>query len=545
VRVLAILISLVCVALPIEALAKPKPTIAVAPLDGDDNNKVAQAVVDALAGKDFVVIGPKEVSREKKKLGLSDELDPKDARKLATKLGAVAIVDGKVSKAGKKRSLHLEIHRRGKPDSGFTVEFKSTSSDGFRRGVHEEIAKKLDGAGDDDPANDDDDQAKQLAARRAAADDGERKRKLTDDDAEKRTKKPPDDDDRKRKLTDDDTEKRTRKPPDDDDRKRKLTDDDAEKRTRKPPDDDDRKRKLADDTGKRTKKPPDDDEPATARRKRVANSDEPAVRKRKGRKQLGDDQVAPQVLARVSAGGIVAQRRLTYDVRSGLTPKQAPPRVITTAGAGRVEGEIYPLALAGSSGGLAGLGLAGAYDKTFGLSIKIPNQPLRAPIDQAHYAVGARYRFGVGEASAIVIGVDYVRRHYIADRSSLMAIILDAPDVDYTAVAPGLAAHVPVTPAITLFGGLDGMLILNTGSIQKTTSYGSATVYGVELLGGLDIALAKQLGLRVALEYSQINFSFSGKGMMAMLRDTDSASQDVNGATDRSIGATVTLGLMY
>jgi hypothetical protein len=513
VRVLPILISLVCVAFPVQAIAKPKPKIAVAPLEGDGKNKVAEAVVEALDGKDFVVIGPTEVSREKTKLGMADELDPKDARKLATKLGAVAVIDGKVTKAGKKRSLHLEVHRRGKPDAGFTIEFKSMTSDGFRRGVHDQIAKKLDGAGEDEPADDDDDQARKLAAKQAA--DDERKRKLADDDPDKRTRKPAD--------------------PDAEPRKRKLADDAPDKRTRKPADADDepRKRKLA------------DDEPA-ARRKRVATGDdEPAVRKRKGRKQLGDEPVAPQVLARVSAGGIVAQRRLTYDVRSGLTPQQAPPRVITTAGAGRVEGEIYPLALAGSSGGLAGLGLAGAYDKTFGLSIKIPNQPVRAPIDQAHYAVGARYRFGVGAASAVVLGVDYVRRRYIADRSKLMALVLDAPDVDYTAVAPGVAAHTPVTPTITLFGGLEGMLILNTGSIQKTTSYGSASVYGVEVLGGLDIALAKQIGLRVALEYSQINFSFSGKGMMSMLRDTDSSTQDVMGAADRSIGATVTLGLMY
>jgi len=502
------LISLVCVAFPIQALAKPKPKIAVAPFAGDGKNKVAEAVVDALDGKDFVVIGPTEVSREKEKLGMADELDPKDARKLATKLGAVALIDGKLTKAGKKRRLHLEIHRRGKPDAGFTIEFKSMESDGFRRGVHDQIARKLEGAGDDDPADDDDDQARKLAAKPAADDD--RKRTLADDDPEQRTRKPAE--------ADDDNRKRTRA-------------DDPEQRTRRP-DDDDRKRKR-------------DDEPA-ARRKRVAtNDDEPAVRKRKGRKQLGDDPVAPQVLARISAGGLVAQRRLTYDVRSGLTPKQAPPRVITTAGAGRVEGEIYPLALAGTSGGLAGLGLAGAYDKTFGLSIKIPNQPVRAPIDQAHYAVGARYRFGVGAASAVVIGVDYVRRHYIADRSKLMMLVLDAPDVDYTAVAPGVAAHTPVTPSITLFGGLDGMLMLNTGAIQKTASYGSANVYGLDVLGGLDIALAKQIGLRVALEYSQINFSFSGKGMMAMLRDADSSTQDVNGATDRSIGATVTLGLMY
>jgi hypothetical protein len=511
VRDLPILISLVCVAWPIQALAKPKPKIAVAPLAGDSKNKVALAVVEALAGKDFVVIGPKEVSREKETLGLSEELDAKEARKLATKLGAVAIIDGKITKAGKKRSLHLEVHRRGKPDAGFTIEFKSTASDGFQRGVHDEIAKKLDGAGDDDPAEDDDGGARKLAAK-PADDAPERKRKLSDDDAEPRTRKPP---------------------ADDDTRKRKLADGDAEPRTRKPPADDPERK-------------PTDDEPAV-RRKRVAEDDEPAVRKRKGKgkKQLGDEPPAPQVLARVSAGGLVAQRRLTWDVRAGLTPQQAPPSVVTTAGAARVDGEIYPFALANPSSGLAGLGLAGAYDKTFGLSIKLPNQALRAPIDQAHYAVGARYRFGVGESANLVVGLDYVRRHYIADRSKLMALVLDTPDVDYTAVAPGVAAHVPVTPAITLFGDLDGMLILDTGAIQKSTSYGSATVYGVEVLGGLDVALAKQIGLRVALEYSQINFSFKGKGMMSMLRDTDSASQDVMGATDRSIGATVTLGLTY
>ena len=506
-RVLPILISLVCLASPIQALAKPKPKLAVAPLTGDSKNKVALAVAEALDGKDFVVIGPKDVGREKETLGLSEELDAKDARKLATKLGAVAVIDGKITKAGKKRSLHLEVHRRGKPDAGFTIEFKSTASDGFQRGVHDQIAKKLEGASDDDPAADDD------GPRKLAATEPDHKRKLSDDDAEPRTRKPP---------ADDDTRKR--KPP---------VEGDAEPRTRKP---------AADDEPRK----PTEDEPA-ARRKKVAEDDEPAVRKRKtkGKKQLSDEPAAPLVLARVSAGGLVAQRRLTWDTRAGLTPKQAPPSVVTTAGAARVEGEIYPFALASPGSGLAGLGLAGAYDKTFGLSIKIPNQPLNAPIDQAHYAVGARYRFGVGESASLVVGLDYVRQHYIADRSKLMTLILDAPDVDYTAIAPGVAAHVPVTPAVTLFGDLDGMLILNTGAIQQSTSYGSATVYGVELLAGADIALAKQIGLRVALAYSQINFSFNGKGMMSTLRDTDSGSQDVMGATDRSIGATVTLGLTY
>jgi hypothetical protein len=527
VRVLLILIGVAMVAWPIQAIAKPKPKIAVAPLDGDAGNKVALAIAEALDGKDFEVVGPKEVSREMKKLGLADELAPKDARKLATKLEAVALVDGKVAKAGKKRSLHLEVHRRGKPDAGFTIEFKSTASDGFRRGVHDEIAKKLEGAGDDAPADDDD------PGKKPAGDD--RKRSLDDDDDHlPERKKRTDDDDHlpeRKKRTDDDDHLPERK---------KRTDDDDHLPERK-------KRTDDDDHLPERKKRTTGDNQLPERKKKVATTtddDEPAVRKRKGRKQA-EAEVAPQVLARVGGGGLLAQRRLTYDTRAGLTPAQAPPSVVTTAGAFRIDGEIYPFALANPRGGIAGLGLAGAYDKTFGLAIKIPNMALQAPIDQAHFAIGARYRFGVGEASAITIGLDYVGRHYIADRSSLMMVVLDAPDVDYAAIAPGIAARTPVTPTITLFGALDGMLVLDTGPIQKSASYGAATVYGVEVLGGLDIAIAKQLGLRVALEYSQINFTFNGKGTMATGRDNDSTTVDVNGATDRSIGLSATLGLAY
>jgi hypothetical protein len=490
VRVLLLVIGLSLVAMavarPSPAFAKPKPKIAVAPLQGDPGDKIATAVVDALAGRDFVVVGPQEVRREMTRLGLSGELTPKTARKLATKLEVVAVVGGTVGKPGPKRSLHLEVHHRGKPAAEFTVELKSTASDGFRRGVHEGVLKSFDDTGDQEPA-DDDDQAGKLAARQVA----------DDDDAAKRSRK---------------------QAADDDDRKRKLANDDAAARRAKQRDDGDRPRK------------------------RVAGDDEPAVRTRKGKNQR-DDEAAPQTLARAGAGASLAQRRLTYDTRSGFT--QVPPRVITTAGAGRVDGEIYPFALANPGSGLGGLGFAGAYDKTFGLSIKIPHQAVSAPINQSHFALGARYRFGVGEASTIVLGLDYVGRHYIADRSGLMAFTLDAPDVDYAAVAPGIAARTPVTDTITAFAGLDVMLMLEAGQIQQTTSYGPATVYGVELAGGVDIAITKQIGLRVALEYSQINFSFSNQGLQANSRDSDPASQDVMGAVDRSIGLAATLGLVY
>ncbi|HEX8109534.1 MAG TPA: hypothetical protein VF516_17505, partial [Kofleriaceae bacterium] len=148
-RIAWIVISLVCIAVPARGIAGPKPKIAVAPLDGDPGNKVAAAVVEALAGKDYAVIGPKETGREIARLSLPGELDAKATRKLTTKLGVVAVLDGKVSKAGGKRFLHLEVHRRGKPDAGFTVELKSTTSKAFRRDLHDEVDRKLEGASDD------------------------------------------------------------------------------------------------------------------------------------------------------------------------------------------------------------------------------------------------------------------------------------------------------------------------------------------------------------------------------------------------------------
>ena len=469
-RVLLLVISVLCVAIPVDAVAKPKRKIAVAPLTDDAGNKVGQAVAEALAGKDFAVIGPKEVGREMTKLGLPDELDAKAARKLARKLGAVAVIGGQVSKAGRKRSLHLEIHRRGKPDDGFTVEFKATSA-GFRRGVRDEIRKRLEDAGEE-PADDDDDEAKKPVAQA-----------------------------------------------DDDDRKRKADDDDAAKRSRKPADDG-RKRRVA----------------------AADEDDEGTVRKRRSRKS--SDRAAPLLTARVGAGGSVAQRQLSYETRSGFT--QVPPRILTTAGAARIDGEIYPVALTDPGSSLAGLGLAAAYDKTLGLSIKVPNQPVSAPINQSHYAIGARYRFGIGEASSVALGLDYARRQYVADRGGLMAAVLDAPDVDYSAIAPGVSLRVPVASSVAVFGGAGGLLVLGAGGIQTNASYGHATVYGLEGASGVDIALTQQIGLRVALEYSQIMFTFDAKGpTQANNRDADPASQDVMGATDRSIGVAVTVGLVY
>jgi hypothetical protein len=490
VRLLLIVIG--CgLAIPADALAKPKLTLAVAPLKGDAGNQIGNAVVDALAGKDFVVIAPRETGRERKKLGLPSDLDGKAARKLARSLEAVAVLSGDVRKVGKRRALHLVIHRRGKPDDDLTIEFRTARSDKFRRTLREVIVKKLDGATDQAPTDDDDDDARRLAARLASEDDERKRKPARDDEA-------------------------------------------AEPATR-----------TARDDAPVGKRPRADADAAPARRKRVAEpDDEPAVRRRRARRDQ-DPEPTPRVLARASVGPAVGQRRLTFDTRAGLTALQTPPRVITTAPAARVDAELYPIALASPRSPAAGLGVAASYHKTFGLSIQVPNQALRSPVDQARYAIGARYRLAIGDATSLAFGLDYHRQRYLLDRGPLMGVALDAPDVDYTAIAPGVSARTPLGDRLAVFGGVAGMLVLDTGGIQDNASYGPATVYGLDVVAGVDLAFTRQIGVRVALAYNQMSLAFNGKGTLANNRDADAASIDVNGATDRLIDLTATLGVSY
>ncbi|HEY0191347.1 MAG TPA: hypothetical protein VGC42_09520 [Kofleriaceae bacterium] len=487
-RLLPLVIALLWIATPLPAFAKPKTKIAIAPLAGDPGGKITQAVVDALAGKDFVVVGPKDTKRELTKIGANGELTAKDVRKVLAKLDAVALIDGKVGKAGAKKTLHLEVHRRGQESAGFTVEFKTTTSAGFRRGVHDEVMKKVDGASEDSA-----EEPKSLAA-------------SSDDDATTK---------RKPALADDDSPTK-RKP---------LADDDAPTK---------RKPVVADDAPKPKPK-----------RKQVAEpgDDDGTTKVRKHGKALADSDQPPLQHVHLGVGPSVSQRRLSWATRGGFM--QAPPPVITSAAGARIDGELYPFSFGDAPGGGAGLGLAVSYDKSFGLKIQVPGGAAAAPIDQAHYAIGARYRFAVGEASSLALGFDYFGRTYVADRTALKGAVLDTPDFKYAAISPGITGRTPLSPTISLYGGLDGLLMLDAGPVVLNNSYGKGTVYGVEARAGLDIALSPNIDLRFAAEYSQINLAFGTGGTLATGRDNDPSSQDVMGATDRSLGVAGTLGLVY
>ena len=488
---LVVLIALVWWTSP--AAAKPK--VAIAPFVGDSDDEVTDVIIDVV-GESAKVVKPKEVVKAIGKLGISGELDAKDAQRLQKSLKADAVLQGRVRQDGKNKKLRLTVYVKGKKPGVFTVEFKNPKSDKLRDGVREELAKRIDVEGEDD---EDEAEERRKKKQREAEEEAERQR-LAEAEEKRKKKQREDDEERERKkkrLAEEDEDKERKK-------KKKSRDDD---------DDDERKQKRV------SSREDDDDDGETKVRKKKRRDDD----------DDGDDEPAVAgVMVRVDAGTSLGVRRLTY------TGENSPPRVGTFGFGARIEGELYPFA--SKPGGAAGLGLAGEYDKTLGLAIQVPGGG-KAPIDQQHFSIGARYR--IGAAKSFAFGLDFAKRKYVADRSQLaQPTDLDAPDVDYTAVAPNFALRVPAGAKAAVFGNAAALLILDTGPIQDLSQYGAATVFGAELAAGLDIAVSKSVLLRFAGEVSQINFKFKGNGSQAMTRG-------VTAATDRTFGMAATLAMTY
>ncbi len=181
-------------------IADAKPSIAVAPLDGDPGNKVGNAVAKAAEDDASAVTGPKETGKAMDKLGLSGELDKKDQKKLRGKLEADILITGKVEDEGRENAVELTISGKGIKKSKIKLRFKKATSPSFRNDLREALSKRL------DPGEKDDD------------DEEERPKKTKPDDAEERPKKA-------KRVSEDDDEERAavRKK-----KKRRRSDDDEE-----------------------------------------------------------------------------------------------------------------------------------------------------------------------------------------------------------------------------------------------------------------------------------------------------------------------------
>ena len=546
-------LALICCAASIllSHTASARPKVALTQIEGDASGDVHEAVAEALEGKELSLIGSREVNRAVDKIGDISDLTEKDFKKLATELEADAIVAGKLDKVGTARTLKFRLYVHKKMAKGFTVSFKDAKSEKFRVMLHDKMLDKIGVAG----GGEDEDDAR--AARKKKADDDE-------DTLAGKDKKG------KRAKGDDDDEARPGKKT----RVAKADEDDAKPARKKADakaDEDDAKpaRKKADAEDAR---PAGDDD--DARPKKASAEDDGAPRKAKKRVAAADDDTELEATAtvtseparganrsgiRLDVGASIVQRSFKFN--SANIPNK-PRNVALPPGLGaRVDGEFYPLAMSGSRGAAAGLGLGFEYGRVLSgihLNATDPNNGMTftVPVKQSHYEFGVRYRLAFGKTETsptLTLGVGYGKQLFSTDLTKVAmddvarnAVRRDTPETEYTLIDPGLMFRLPVTRMVAFALGGHGMVITNAGPIQKATSYGRARVYGATGVAALDIVFGQHLGLRFSGEFTQVGFSFlGGATTLANTLDNDPARQDVGGLADRSLGGSATLSVMY
>lgn len=470
----------------VAAVAEAKPKVAFAPIVGDDGGEVGEAVTGTL--DEYKLVPAKDLKKKVKSLGLGDDWSDKDFVKLEKELEADAIVQGTLEPAGKKKNLTFKIYVHGKKAKGFSVQFSNPASDKFQKAVHDKLVEKI------------------------TADEGE---EVALDDKPKKKKKKTDDDDAA--PADDDAPKK---------KKKKKTDDD--------------------DTAQS-----DDDKPKKKKKKVAVDDDDTGV------EASADDAPKPSLHAanraaiRVDAGISAATRSLTFTSRS-FTEGKGPPKPYSNSvvpGA-RIEGELFPLAFSDPKSPASGLGLGFDFDQTISLTLRTTAQPdAQLKATQRHWTVGLRYRyvFGPGPQSpSLTFGLNYGGRQFKVDRSALTGgNELDLPDVQYKMYQPAAAVRIPVAPSIALIAMGRAMIITSAGDIVTGMQYGQGKVFGFEGQAGLDIVLGDRFAIRLVGEFSQVGYTFNGVGELAKDRDNDPSTPDVGGATDRSIGGSATLAVLY
>ena len=405
---------LALVTLPTIAVAKPKPKIAVAPLDDDSGDKVGAVVVE-VASAHARVTGLEKTKRAIDDLGVS--LDRKGLQKLRVKLEVEIVIHGSVNKENGKREVELELSGHGKAKAKLVVSARSPKA--LRAELTKSLAKKIA-------------EVEEMPAPSTGDDD--------DDDT---TAKPVAIEDKPRKLNDDDTPKQTEDKP----------------RHDKPSQDEDRPRKHVAVTG-------DDDTDNTS--VHAGSGGHKHHHHHEGVEEPRDVETQGWLL--LDAGLEVGRRTLRF-ASSGTEGE--PPWVGTAGAAGVIGGELYPLAQ-DSPSGIGGLGIYGDYAKTLGVSISVPNSMgLKSSIDTGHYEVGLRYRLAFGTTSSLAFGAGYWSRYYNADRSALATmpgLVLDMPDVDYKALAPNVIYRFASGSSFAGYAQAEVPLILASGGIGAGTA---------------------------------------------------------------------------
>jgi hypothetical protein len=300
----------------------------------------------------------------------------------------------------------------------------------------------------------------------------------------------------------------------------------------------------------------DDEQPAVAEapkheaKKRTAHVDEEEplqTRRDVAVRAPASPHGADRVAVRLDVGGSMTSRSLTF-ASHGLD-QPPPPYSNGQAPGGRVAGEVYPLAFGNPRALIAGLGVAGEYDKTIGLTVENAALPGdRFAVDQHRWAIGARFRVGFGGSPSptVTVALDYGHQAFKLDRHLLApGVSVDMPDTEYVGFEPGLDARVPVDRTFALVAGARAILLRSAGQIQDPEQYGGAHITGGRAMIGVDITVTSHIAVRLAGEAAELQMKFYGTGQQTVNRDGDPTTQDVTDATDKYLGGSATLAVYY
>jgi hypothetical protein len=247
---------------------------------------------------------------------------------------------------------------------------------------------------------------------------------------------------------------------------------------------------------------------------------------------------------RLDAGASLLARSLQFATTRTFDNAPRPYTTRAVPGA-RIDAELYPFAFVDPHGAAAGLGVAIDFDQSAALALHPTDDPTTAvKATQRSYSVGVRYRIPFGGAPTsptLTLGAGYGERTFAVAG----AMALDVPGIDDKLFDPGLAFRLPLGSMLAVTLGGRALIITSGGPIESADQYGHATMLGGEASLGLEILVRDRVALRLAGEATQIDYRFSGTGMLATSRDGDPSTIDVKSAIDRYIGGTATLAVLY
>jgi hypothetical protein len=209
----------------------------------------------------------------------------------------------------------------------------------------------------------------------------------------------------------------------------------------------------------------------------------------------------------------------------------------------RLDLAAYPVALAGGTGALAGLGVGFVLDRALFISSAPQNMPSsKLSTTEQELGVDLRYRKQVGDPETgptLRFRVGYGAKQFTVDHSSGTVLL---PDVSYKYLAVGAGIAVPLgSPVWSLIGDVTYLPILSTGPLGDSASYGGGGKNGVDVQVGVAWQPRPWLVLQASGRYMGVFLSFDGQGTLTQT----AGKQTVSGATDQYYGGFLTASYIY